>query len=252
MKYDELEVELLEDNAALGKAVAAAFARAVTAAISERGETAVVLATGNSQLSFVDALADHPEIDWSRITVLHMDEYLGLPGSHDASFRRWMSERVATRFGVARFEGIAGDAADVDAEIKRYSDLIRTLRPAVTVMGIGENGHLAFNDPPADFHTSALAQVVDLDDVSRHQQVGEGHFPSFEETPNQAISLTIPALLASGTVLVGVPEARKAAAVARALEGEIAPESPASILRTAAHATLFLDRESAGNLTDAR
>lgn len=252
MKYDELEVELLEDNAALGKAVAAAFARAVTAAISERGETAVVLATGNSQLSFVDALADHPEIDWSRITVLHMDEYLGLPGSHDASFRRWMSERVATRFGVARFEGIAGDAADVDAEIKRYSDLIRTLRPAVTVMGIGENGHLAFNDPPADFHTSVLAQVVDLDDVSRHQQVGEGHFPSFEETPNQAISLTIPALLASGTVLVGVPEARKAAAVARALEGEIAPESPASILRTAAHATLFLDRESAGNLTDAR
>lgn len=249
--YGDLHVSVLETNEALGAFAAEAFAGAVRTELSTKEQIAVILATGNSQLSFIKAVAQRDDIEWSRIIVLHMDEYLGMDEHHPASFRLWMKNNVVDTVHPLRFEGVRGDHTDAAEEIARYESLIRELKPSICVMGIGENGHLAFNDPPADFTTEDLVRVVDMDDVSRRQQVGEGHFPSLNETPTQAISLTIPALLAPEHVFVVVPEARKAAAVKTALEGDISPMCPASILKTQAHARLFLDQDSAADLSGA-
>lgn len=248
LRYDQLEVTVSESNDDLGEAVAEAFARAAASALEEAPEIAVILATGNSQLSFAKAVRRRDDIEWSRITILHMDEYLGMSEDHPASFRRWMKENLVEHVSPKAFEGVRGDHEPVEEELERYSALIRDLPPAITVMGIGENGHLAFNDPPADFEAQETMKVVDMDDVSRRQQVGEGHFPSLDETPRQALSLTIPALLRSPTVLVGVPEQRKATAVKNALKGPVSPACPASILRAQAHAHVFLDQESSSLL----
>ncbi|GAA3739386.1 glucosamine-6-phosphate deaminase [Leifsonia bigeumensis] len=248
LTYDKLEVTLSESNEELGIEVAKAFADAASAALAVKDEIAVILATGNSQLSFARAVRSREDIDWSRITILHMDEYLGMSEEHPASFRRWMQENLVAYVSPKAFEGVRGDHEPVEEELERYSQLVRDLSPSITVMGIGENGHLAFNDPPAEFETSETMKLVDMDEVSRKQQVGEGHFPSLAETPQQALSLTIPALLRSEIVLVGVPEERKATAVKNALEGSVSPNCPASILQTQGHARVFLDRDSASLL----
>lgn len=250
-RYDRLDVAVAETEGALGVAVAEAFAEAVRRALEEKDSIAVILATGNSQLGFIRAATERDDIDWSRITVLHMDEYLGMSADHPASFRRWMKENVADRVALRAFEGVRGDHEPVEEELERYDRLLRDLDPDICVMGIGENGHLAFNDPPADFETEDLIRMVDMDEISRKQQVGEGHFRSLDEAPRQALSLTIPALLRPRVVLVGVPEARKAMAVKGALEGPVTPWCPASILREQSHAKVFLDRESA-SLLDVR
>ena len=177
-----------------------------------------------------------------------MDEYLGIDEQHPASFRRVLHDQLVAALRPQAFHGIRGDAEDVEAELERYSALLAAQPPVACVMGIGENGHLAFNDPPADFTIVRTIQVVTLDEACRRQQVGEGHFARLEEVPRHAISLTIPALLAPRHVLVIAPEKRKAAAVRAALEGPLTPDCPASILRTAAHARLFLDRASAALL----
>lgn len=247
-RYDSLDVSIHPSNRDLGVAVAEAFARASAAALAERESIAVILATGNSQLSFATAVAQRDDIGWSRITILHMDEYLGMPPTHSASFRRWMRENLVDVVHPAGFEGVQGDREPVEEELARYTALIGELQPAITVMGIGENGHLAFNDPPADFHTDDVIRVIAMDERSRKQQVGEGHFASLDETPTHALSLTIPALLNVGTVLVGVPEARKADAVQATLEGPVTPDCPASILRQQTNAQLFLDQDSASKL----
>lgn len=246
--YGEAHVSAWHDNATVGEAVAAAFADAARRVVAERESIAVILATGNSQLSFAEAVTKREDIDWSRITILHMDEYLGMSADHPASFRRWMHENIVDRVHPRAFEGVQGDHEPIAEELQRYAALLQDLKPAITVMGIGENGHLAFNDPPADFDTSESIRIVTLDERSRRQQVGEGHFRSLDETPKQALSLTIPALLASPTVLVGVPELRKAEAVKAALQGPIGPQCPASILRQHSRARLFLDQESASLL----
>ena len=248
LKYEELTVHIAESNDALGAAVAESFARAARAALTRRPEIAVILATGNSQLSFATALRERDDIEWSRITIMHMDEYLGMSEDHTASFRRWMKENIVAHVSPKAFEGVMGDHVPVEEELHRYSELLRNLDPAITVMGIGENGHLAFNDPPADFTAAELIKIVDMDEASRNQQVGEGHFASLSVTPSQALSLTIPTLLRPETVLVGTPEARKAKAVKAALEGPITPNCPASILRKQSHAQLFLDHESSALL----
>lgn len=247
-QYGRLDVAVAETEAALGVAVAEAFAQAVAEALKEKDSIAVILATGNSQLSFIRAATERDDIDWSRITVLHMDEYLGMSEDHPASFRRWMKENVTDRVALRAFEGVRGDHEPVEEELERYDRLLRELDPAICVMGIGENGHLAFNDPPADFEAQDLIRIVDMDEISRKQQVGEGHFPSLDETPRQALSLTIHALLRPRVVLVGVPEPRKAMAVKAALEGPVTPRCPASILREQPHAKLFLDVQSASLL----
>lgn len=233
----------------LGAAAAQDFADAVEAALSSAEEIAVILATGNSQLSFVEALQKHPEIDWSRIQVLHMDEYLGMRPDHPASFRLWMQQRIVEPFAPKAFYGMRGDHEPVEEELDRYSELIEKLSPAICVMGIGENGHLAFNDPPADFETRDRVRVVELDEKCRVQQVNEGHFDSLPDVPPRALSLTVHALTDPDTVLVLVPESRKAEAVRAAIEGPVTPECPASILQTKSNVRIYLDPESSSLLS---
>ena len=248
LKYGKLKVSIVSSSDELGAAAAEAFASAVRSALKVKDEIAVILATGNSQLGFAHAVRKRNDIDWSRITILHMDEYLGMPEDHPASFRRWMQENMVQHVKPKAFHGVQGDREPVEEELARYGGLLQELDPAICVMGIGENGHLAFNDPPADFETRDLIRVVDLDEACRNQQVGEGHFASLEETPRQALSLTVHALLRPDTVLVLTPEARKGRAVKAALEGPVTPLCPASILQTQPRAHLYLDQESSSLL----
>ena len=245
VSYDQLRVSVFDTVTALAAAAADDLAAILRQAIAERGTTAAIFATGNSQRAFYQALQARDAIAWERITVFHMDEYLGLDAQHPASFRRILQERLVAGVRPRAFYGIAGDAPDVGAELARYTELLKAHQPVACVMGIGENGHLAFNDPPADFTTGRMIHVVTLIESCRQQQVGEGHFARLEDVPRQAISLTVPALLTPRHILVIAPEARKAAAVRAALEDAITPDCPASILRTAPHAHLYLDWDSA-------
>lgn len=249
LKYGDLGVTILDSNAELGVKAAQDFAAAAKEALQGKEEIAVILATGNSQLSFVDALYERTDIDWSRIVVLHMDEYLKMDATHPASFYRWMEEKIVAKLHPKEFFGIRGDVP-AEKEIARYSALIERLKPSICVMGIGENGHVAFNDPPADFNTKELIKIVALDDMGcRTQQVNEGHFASLEEMPDHALTLTVRALLQPKTVLVLTPESRKAKAVKEALEGPLTEQCPASILKTAPNAHLYLDPESSALLS---
>mgnify|MGYP000386120855 CR=1 FL=1 len=245
---DKMNVAIFDTNAALGQAAADNFAEIVKRAVAEQGETSVILATGNSQLSFVHALRDKPDIPWDKVSVFHMDEYLGISAQHPASFRRFIQEKIYAPFHPCAIYGIEGDAPDTEAELARYTALLEQHKPVVCVLGIGENGHLAFNDPPADFQTENLLHVVTLDTLCRQQQVGEGHFAGIEDVPTQAITLTVPALLEPAHVMALVPEARKANAVKAALQGPVTEMCPASILRTQEHVKLYLDRDSAALL----
>lgn len=248
LRYGELPVSIAPSNETLGAAAAADFAGTVKEYLAERDEMAVILATGNSQLSFTRAVRERDDIDWSRLTVLHMDEYHGMPETHPASFRRWMQENLLAFVTPKAFHGVRGDSEPVQAELERYGALVRDLDPDICVMGVGENGHLAFNDPPADFDTREMIHVVELDEACRRQQVGEGHFASVEETPERALSLTVHALLRPRTVMVLAPEPRKAQPVKQALLGPVTPDCPASLLQTTSHARLYLDEDSAAAL----
>ncbi len=246
---DQLNVEVYSDNTSLGVAAATEAAVIVRAAIAANGSANVILATGNSQLTMLATLAK-ADVDWSKVSLFHMDEYVGLSALHSASFRRFLREKIVDSVHPAAFYGVEGDAPNTEAECARYSALLRRFPADLCCLGIGENGHIAFNDPPfADFNDPALAKIVALDETSRRQQVGEGHFPSIDTVPTHAITLTIPALLAARRMLCIVPEARKAAPVKAALTGPIATACPASILRAAPHARLYLDQDSASLLS---
>ncbi len=243
--FDRLEVEVYPDNAALGQAAAERAMALLREALAERGQANVILATGNSQLTFYAALREGPDLDWGRVRLFHMDEYRGIRADHPASFRRYLHEKIVDVVRPAAFFGVEGDAPNAEQECRRYEALLRANPADLCCLGIGENGHLAFNDPPfADFADPAWVRVVRLDEASRRQQVGEGHFATLADVPTQAITLTIPALLAARQVLAIVPEKRKALAVKTALLGPVSAACPASILRTAAHARLYLDAES--------
>ena len=242
-------VRVHPDAAALGTAAADDAAAAMCEAVAARGVANVMFASGNSQLAFLDALVVRDDVDWSCIVGFHMDEYCGIPGDHPASFRRYMRERIIERVHPWEFHEVLGDAPDTAAECDRYAALLRDHPLDLCCLGIGENGHLAFNDPPvADFDDPLDVKIVELDDACRQQQVGEGHFPSVGVVPTTAITVTIPALLRSGTVLAIVPEARKREPVQRAVEGPISTECPASVLRTRTNVTLHLDADSAAGL----
>lgn len=251
IRYGEMDVVVYDSEQLMGEAAASDLAEILNAAIALRGDASVILATGNSQDAFVTALVTIDTIDWSRVSVFHMDEYLGIPESHPASFRRWMRERLVDVVHPAAFYGLDGDAPDVEAEMARYERLLREHEPIACVLGIGENGHLAFNDPPADFNTDRAIHVITLAEASRRQQVSEGHFKTIEDVPSEAITLTVPALLRPAHVLAVVPESRKATAVRAALEGPITPDLPASLLRTLPHVKLYLDKESSALLEGA-
>ena len=246
---DDVNVQIYPDKQSIGQAAAAFVALELNNAIGERGAANLVLATGASQYEFLAALLDHADVDWSRVTAFHLDEYLGIADSHPASFRRYLQERFFQHVDLRAFHLLQGDAPDPTAEIARYSALLNAHPIDVACIGIGENGHLAFNDPPADFATDAPVLVVDLDDACRLQQVGEGHFPNLDAVPPQALSMSIPAILSARAISCVAPDARKAAAVHCALEGPITPDCPASALRKHHRCRLFLDPASAAQLT---
>jgi glucosamine-6-phosphate deaminase len=246
--YDKLPVKIFDTNQTLGAAAASDLGKILKTCIAATGEAGIILATGNSQLTFLHALRQIEGIFWEKVTIFHMDEYLGMKASHPASFRRFIHEKFVEYVHPKMFYGIEGETSDINGELARYAGLLQDYQPDVCVMGIGENGHLAFNDPPADFQTEQDIQVVELAESARRQQVGEGHFAALEDVPRQAITLTIPALLRPAHILAVVPESRKAPAVKAALEGKISPDCPASILRSQPHATLYLDQDSASLL----
>ena len=237
------------DVAEMAHDAAVDAADAIRDAIRARGEANVMLATGNSQLDFLAALVGISGVAWESVRAFHMDEYVGLAPSHPASFQRYMRERVAALLPVKEFEYLCGDAPDAEREAARYETLLRAHPLDVCCAGIGENGHLAFNDPPvADFEDPRDVKIVTLEAASRNQQVGEGHFATIDDVPTRAITVTIPALLRAGRLLVIVPEARKAKPVHDALYGPVSTACPASILRHRSNATLYLDAESAALL----
>lgn len=250
----ELAVRVFPDAGALASAAAADAAAVLRQAIDTDGIAHAMFATGNSQIGFLAALTDRStDVDWSRVVGFHMDEYCGIPAEHPASFRRYLRERLLERVPIGAFHEIEGDAPDPETECQRYATLLGDHPLHLCCLGIGENGHLAFNDPPvADFGDPLAVKVVELDEVCRRQQVGEGHFPSLDAVPPQAITVTIPALLRAARVFAIVPEARKRGPVERAITGPISTECPASTLRTCSHATLFLDADSAGALPAVR
>ena len=243
-----MDVRVFETKAEMGQAAALEAAAILREAIARKGEAHVIAATGASQFEFLDALTAMPGIDWSKVVCFHLDEYVGLPETHPASFRRYLKERLVARSHPGAFHFIEGDAAVPAVEARRVGRLIRTCTIDVAFVGIGENGHLAFNDPPADFEADEPYLVVTLDEACRRQQLGEGWFAGLEDVPKQAISMSVRQILKSERILCVVPDARKAAAVRACLEEDVGPERPASILRTHPRTTLFLDRASAGLL----
>lgn len=243
------EIKVFESKIAAGAAAAEAAASSLARALQERETARLIVATGNSQLETVKCLAQALDIDWRRVEVFHMDEYAGIPAEHPASFRRWIKEKLVDIVRPGRVHYIEGNAASLQDECARYGDLISAAPIDVCLLGIGENGHLAFNDPhSADFSDPLIMKIVTLDDVSRRQQVGEGHFPAFADVPAQALTLTIPELMRSGHIVCSVPERRKAEAVENAVHGPITTRCPASLLRTHPRAEIYLDTDSASRL----
>ena len=245
----EMRAAIYSSGEELGRAAAENTATVLVEAVQRRGGARMIAATGNSQLAFVEALRERTEIQWEKIVVFHMDEYVGLDEDHPASFRRWIRERIAEPLGPAAVHYLDGEVSDVEAECRRYEGLLREGAIDLVCMGIGENGHIAFNDPPvANFSDPVWVKAVELDRECRMQQVGEGHFPTLEDVPTHALTLTVPALLAPRSLQIVVPERRKAEAVRRTFRDPIGEACPATILRIQPRAVLFLDEESASLL----
>jgi glucosamine-6-phosphate deaminase len=249
--YDKLKTLIFPDRAAMGAAAAQAAANALRSTLAQQGEARIIVASAPSQDEVLTTLAKAEGIDWSCVTVFHMDEYVGLNDRHPASFRAYQKAHFLQLVTPKVFHGIRGEAEDLQAEIERYTALFNEKPIDLVCMGIGENGHIAFNDPPvANFNDPATIKVVELDVACRQQQVNDGCFPDFESVPKHALSLTCPALLSAKVVVCTVPTERKAAAVKATLTGPIATACPASILRTHPNASLFLDADAAGLLIE--
>lgn len=248
-QYDSLPVAVYDSNAEMGKAAAYAAREIIQAALAERDHANIILATGNSQLSFLHTLRDLEGIEWSKITVFHMDEYVGIDPAHPASFPLFLRQHILDQVHPGQFCPVPSQPHDVEDACRNYEALLRDYPADLVAMGFGENGHIAFNDPPyANFHDIVWAKVIELAEASRRQQVGEGHFASLDEVPTHAITLTIPALLAPKHILCIVPEARKAEAVRACLTEPVSEDRPGSVLRTVDHAQLYLDQDSAALL----
>jgi glucosamine-6-phosphate deaminase len=239
-----VDIRIFETKSEMARAAAERAASALREAIAARGRAHAIAATGASQFEFLAALVGQQGIDWGKVVFFHLDEYVGLPETHPASFRRYLKERLAARVNPGAFHFIAGDADDARREARRVGKILADHPIDVAFVGIGENGHLAFNDPPADFTTEEPYLVVRLDEACRRQQLGEGWFARLEDVPEEAISMSIRQILKSGEILCIVPDARKAKAVAACLEGPVTPDHPASILQEHRRTTIYLDRAS--------
>jgi glucosamine-6-phosphate deaminase len=243
-----VKVKVFPDKYALASAAAAEAAATLESAIAQRGYARIIAATGAAQFEFLEQLTKTPGIDWRRVEMFHLDEYLGLPVSHPASFRKFLRERLIDKTGITRMHLLDGER-DPLAVIAEVTSEIRKAPIDIAFVGIGENGHLAFNDPPADFETQEAFIVVTLDEACRRQQLGEGWFKSFDEVPRQALSMTVREVLKATQIIAIVPDTRKAEAVAKCFNKQISPMAPASILRTHPNALIYLDRNSASLLT---
>ena len=239
-----------KDKNDLGRLAADDAAARICAAIAANGEARVVFASAASQFEFIEALLTHKEIDWSKVCGFHLDEYVGLPATHKASFRGYMRERFVAKTPqpLKAFNEVNGEAADPDAEIARLEALLRAAPIDVACVGIGENGHLAFNDPPADIDCERAYKVVPLDDKCRMQQVGEGWFATKDEVPARAFSMTMKQILWSKAIVCTCPDARKAEAVKGALEGPVTNMLPSSFMQLHPDCGMFLDPASASLL----
>jgi len=242
-----MKVRVFSSKNLLATAAAAQAATTIRNAIREHGIARIVAATGSSQFEFLDELTKATEIDWKCVELFHLDEYLQIPITHPASFRKYLLERLINKVGIVRHHLLDGEGASekVIAEATRE---IQKHQIDVAFVGIGENGHLAFNDPPADFETEESYIVVDLDEACRRQQLAEGWFQSLADVPRRAISMTIRQILKSKEIICVVPDARKVQAVAKCLQGEITPLAPASILRTHSNTSIYLDHDSSALL----
>ena len=244
----QLQIKILADKDSLGRAAADQAATSIRQAIRQQGVARIVAATGASQFEFLDALTAASGIDWSRVEVFHLDEYIGLPITHPASFRKYLLERLINKTGITRYYFLDGDG-DAGHSVAKIGRELQREPVDLAFVGIGENAHLAFNDPPADFEVEDPYLVVQLDPTCRQQQVNEGWFGSVAQVPAQAISMSVRQILRSREIIAVVPDERKAQAVKHSLEGEITEMVPASILRSHPNATLYLDKDSAALLT---
>ena len=248
-----METLIFRTKQELGKAAAKAAADAIKKAIAEKGAANIILATGASQFETLDNLVAAKGIEWSKVTMFHLDEYIGLSTDHPASFRKYLKERFIDKLPPLKDVYLVnGNADDPLAECQRLGEIIAGHPIDVALVGIGENGHLAFNDPPADFETDAPYIIVTLDEACRKQQLGEGWFKKLRDVPEQAISMSIKQILKSRAIIASVPDSRKARAVKAALQGKVTNMCPASILRRHPNCKMFLDTQSASLLKENR
>jgi glucosamine-6-phosphate deaminase len=241
-------VRVFEDKISLSKAAAEQAATVMRRAIRDHGRARIAVATGTSQIDFLDELTKAEDIDWTRVEMFHLDEYIGLPITHPASFRKYVLERLIRKTGITQYYLLDGEE-DPRGVVRLVGDALRSAPIDVAFAGMGENGHLAFNDPPADFETEEPYVIVNLDETCRRQQVGEGWFADISEVPRQAISMSVRQILKAKEIISVVPDGRKAQAVKLCIEGPIGPMAPASILRNHSAATIYLDKESASLLS---
>jgi glucosamine-6-phosphate deaminase len=241
-------IRVFPDKRSLGRAAADQAAAAIRRAITQRGSCRIIVATAASQREFLDSLTADPNIEWARVEAFHLDEYVGLPISHPGSFRKMMMEQLISKTNIKKYHLLDGDAADPYLVARDVGRELAAAPVDIAFLGIGENGHIAFNDPPADFETEEPYIVVSLDEACRRQQVGEAWFSDISQVPKQALSMSVRQILKAKEILAVVPDERKAEAIKACLEGEISPKAPASILRTHPNATVYLDTHSASLL----
>jgi glucosamine-6-phosphate deaminase len=244
----EINLKILNTSREMAQAAAQCAAKILIEAIARKGEATFAAATGASQMEFLESLTSIPGIEWSKTILFHLDEYVGIPDTHPASFRRYLNERLVMRAHPGMAYWIHGDNANIDQEIKSLNNLLSCREVDVAFVGIGENGHLAFNDPPADFETEDPYLLVHLDETCRRQQWSEGWYQNLEDVPAQAISMSIRQILKSKAIICTVPDQRKAQAVYDCLNGEISPVHPASVVRMHPNAYIFLDSAAASLL----
>jgi glucosamine-6-phosphate deaminase len=244
-RIDDLWVNLYDSEAKLAEDAAMTASEYLGDIIRQQGVARVLLATGNSQLKFLDTLISLDNVDWSKITCFHLDEYLGISGEHPGSFRRYLREKVEKRVNPDKFNYIEGDSLEPLTECDRYSQLLQVKSIDLCLLGIGDNGHLAFNDPSvADFQDPHDVKLVKLDEINRQQQLNSGHFTNLESVPQYAFTVTIPMIRQAKKIICLAPGKNKAKIVKEILQGEVTPNCPASILRKTAQTTLFLDSDS--------
>ncbi len=243
-------IKCFDNKQEMAKAAAEEAASILRESIQKQGKARLIAATGAAQFEFLDALTGLPAIDWKRVEMFHLDEYIGLPPSHPASFCRFLKERLIEKTGIVHHHLLNGEEDPAEV-IRRTSEALVSAPIDVAFVGIGENGHLAFNDPPADFETEKPYLIVTLDEACRRQQMGEGWFATLEDVPQRAISMSVRQILKTKRIVCIVPDARKANAVKACFDGEISPLAPASILRTHPNTTVYLDKNSAALLRPA-